>query len=143
MAQESAMESWAQEAVCEENMDSIEAVVQRRSCRNDICEAPQQICQVRGHVGEEGTWRCCQHRACVERGHLKVYTMLEGLAEQVTRVHSTNVLNALRCISKVNLVFNLACFQSVPHRSLLAPIYRWPGLEDRVGSDTDYNIDIR
>jgi hypothetical protein len=22
-------------------------------------------------------------------------------------------------------------------------IYRWPGLEDRVGSDTDYNIDIR
>jgi hypothetical protein len=26
---------------------------------------------------------------------------------------------------------------------LLAPIYRWPGLEDRVGSDTDYNIDIR
>jgi hypothetical protein len=25
----------------------------------------------------------------------------------------------------------------------MAPIYRWPGLEDRVESDTDYNIDIR
>jgi hypothetical protein len=38
---------------------------------------------------------------------------------------------------------NLACFQSVPHRPLLAPIYRWLGLKDREGSDTDYNIDIR
>jgi hypothetical protein len=47
-------------------------------------------------------------------------------------------------MSKVNLgVFNLACFQSALHRPLLAPIYRWPGLEDRVRSDTDYNIDIR
>jgi hypothetical protein len=36
----------------------------------------------------------------------------------------------------------LACFQSAPHRPLLAPIYRWSGLKDRVGSDTDYNIDI-
>jgi hypothetical protein len=38
---------------------------------------------------------------------------------------------------------NLACFQYVPHRPLLAPIYRWPGLKDREGSDTDYNIDIQ
>jgi hypothetical protein len=38
---------------------------------------------------------------------------------------------------------NLACFQSVPHCPLLVPIYRWPGLRDREGSDTDYNIDIR
>jgi hypothetical protein len=38
---------------------------------------------------------------------------------------------------KTRLAFNLA------YRPLLAPIYRWPGLEDRVGSDTDYNIDIR
>jgi hypothetical protein len=30
-------------------------------------------------------------------------------------------------------VLNLACFQSVLHHPLLAPIYRWPGLEDRVG----------
>jgi hypothetical protein len=35
-------------------------------------------------------------------------------------------------------VFNLACFQSALHRPLLAPIYRWPGLEDRFGFDTDY-----
>jgi hypothetical protein len=38
---------------------------------------------------------------------------------------------------------DLACFQSVPHRPLLAPIYRWPCLKDREGSDTDYNINIR
>jgi hypothetical protein len=37
----------------------------------------------------------------------------------------------------------LACFQSVPYRPLLAPIYRWPGLKDREGSDTDYSIDIQ
>jgi hypothetical protein len=48
-----------------------------------------------------------------------------------------------RWLSKVNVGVNLGYFQSVPHRPLLAPIYRWPGLEDRVGSDTDYNIDIR
>jgi hypothetical protein len=38
---------------------------------------------------------------------------------------------------------NLACFQSVPHRPLLAPIYRWPGLKVQEGSDTYYNISIR
>jgi hypothetical protein len=38
---------------------------------------------------------------------------------------------------------NLACFQSVPYRPLLASIYRWPGLRDREGSDTDYNIDMQ
>jgi hypothetical protein len=48
-----------------------------------------------------------------------------------------------RCVSKVNVGVNLACFQSVPHRPLLAPIYRWPGLKEREGSDTDYNIDIQ
>jgi hypothetical protein len=80
----------------------------------------------------------------------------------VTRVNSKNVLDeglrigeiGRRMNSKVRLVkisvyrkstwvLNLACFQSGLHRPLLAPIYRWPGLEDRVGSDTDYNIDIR
>jgi hypothetical protein len=30
-----------------------------------------------------------------------------------------------------------------PYRPLLAPIYRCPGLRDREGSDTDYNVDIR
>jgi hypothetical protein len=38
---------------------------------------------------------------------------------------------------------NLACFQSIPYRPLLAPIYRWLGLKDREGSNTDYGIDIR
>jgi hypothetical protein len=48
-----------------------------------------------------------------------------------------------RWLSKVNVGVNLTCFQSVPYRPLLAPIYRWPGLRDREGSDTDYNINIR
>jgi hypothetical protein len=43
---------------------------------------------------------------------------------------------------KVNVGMKPGFFQSVPHHPLLAPIYRWPGLEDLVGSDTDYNIDI-
>jgi hypothetical protein len=80
----------------------------------------------------------------------------------VTRVNSTNVLDeglrigeiGCRMNSKVKSVKRgvyenkLGCrtwlsFQSGLHRPLLAPIYRWPGLEDWVGSDTDYNIDIR
>jgi hypothetical protein len=52
-------------------------------------------------------------------------------------------ISQTRCVSKVNVGVNLACFQSVPHRPLLAPIYRWPSLKDREGSDTEYNIDIR
>jgi hypothetical protein len=41
------------------------------------------------------------------------------------------------------MVVNLARFQSVPHRPLLAPLYRWPGLKEQDGSDTYYNIGIR
>jgi hypothetical protein len=52
-------------------------------------------------------------------------------------------LGQTRCVSKVNVRVKLVCFQSVPHRPLLAPIYRWPGLKDHEGSDTDYNIVIR
>jgi hypothetical protein len=80
---------------------------------------------------------------------------------QLTRVNSTNVLDeglriggtgrrmnsevnrSNKVVSKVNVRWTLAWFQSFPHRPLLAPIYRWPGLKDRKGSDTDYNIDIR
>jgi hypothetical protein len=36
----------------------------------------------------------------------------------------------------------LAQSQSVPGRPLLAPIYRWPGLEDPVGFNTNYNVSI-
>jgi hypothetical protein len=81
---------------------------------------------------------------------------------KVTRVNSTNVLdeglriggigrrmnskvkiNQTRHVSKTNVVVNLAYSQSLPDRTLLAPIYRWLGLKDPVGSDTYYNIDIR
>jgi hypothetical protein len=80
----------------------------------------------------------------------------------VTRVNSTNVLDEgfriggigrrinskvkisqTRRVSKINVVVNLACSQSVPDRPLLAPIYRWPGLKETVGSDTYYNIGIQ
>jgi hypothetical protein len=79
----------------------------------------------------------------------------------LTRVNSTNVqYDGLRiggvgrrmnskvnqsnkvCIKSKRRV-NLACLQSIPYRPLLAPIYRWPGLKDREGSDIDYSIDIR
>jgi hypothetical protein len=52
-------------------------------------------------------------------------------------------ISQTRCVSKVNVRINLACFQSVPYCPLLAPIYRWPGLKDREESDTNYNINIR
>jgi hypothetical protein len=80
----------------------------------------------------------------------------------LTRVNSTNVLNEglriggigrrmnskveisqTRHVSRINVVINLAYSQSVPDRPLLAPIYRWRGLKEPVGSDTYYNIDIR
>jgi hypothetical protein len=37
----------------------------------------------------------------------------------------------------------LAQPQFVPGRPLLAPIYRWPGLKDPVGFNTNYNVLIR
>jgi hypothetical protein len=52
-------------------------------------------------------------------------------------------ISQTRCVSKVNVRVNLASFQSLSYRPLLAPIYRWRGLKDREGSNTDYNIDIR
>jgi hypothetical protein len=36
----------------------------------------------------------------------------------------------------------LAQSQSVPGRPLLAPIYRWPGLEEPLGFNTNYNVCI-
>ena len=67
------MESWAHECAGAEDGDLIEAVVEEGvDAENDlvetaICEAPHRGCQARGHVGDEGTYRCCQHRACEER----------------------------------------------------------------------------
>jgi hypothetical protein len=37
----------------------------------------------------------------------------------------------------------LAQSQSVPRWPLLAPIYRWPGLEDPVGFNTNYIVCIQ
>jgi hypothetical protein len=75
---------------------------------------------------------------------------------QVTRVNSTNVLDEglriggrgrrmnskvkisqTRRVSRISVVLNLAQSQSVPSRPLLAPIYRWPGLKDPVGFNTN------
>jgi hypothetical protein len=36
----------------------------------------------------------------------------------------------------------LAQSQSVPGRPLLAPLYRWPGLEEPIGFNTNYNVCI-
>jgi hypothetical protein len=52
-------------------------------------------------------------------------------------------ISQTRRVSKVNIGCTLAYSQSVSHCPLLTPIYRWPGLKVREGSDTDYNIDIR
>jgi hypothetical protein len=43
---------------------------------------------------------------------------------------------------KVNMGVKPGLLSICPTPPLLAPIYRWLGLEDRVGFDTDYNIDI-
>jgi hypothetical protein len=83
---------------------------------------------------------------------------------QLTRVNSENVLDdghsirgrGRRMNSKVKIsqtrrgwvcVENkhgtqLAQSQSFPGRPLLAPLYRWPGLEEPVGFNTNYNVFI-
>jgi hypothetical protein len=84
---------------------------------------------------------------------------------QLTRVNSTNVLDeglriggrGRQMNSKVKISqtrrgyawtknkcgTQLAQSQSVPGRPLLAPIYRWPGLKDSVGFNTNYSVRIR
>jgi hypothetical protein len=83
-------------------------------------------------------------------------------AHMVMRVNSANVLDeglriggrGRRMNSKVKIrqtrrgslyVGNkhstqLAQSRSIPSRPLLAPLYRWSGLEDPVGSNTNYNV---
>jgi hypothetical protein len=43
-------------------------------------------------------------------------------------------ISQTRCVSKINMGVNLACFQSIPHRPLLAPIYIG-GQVSRIGRD--------
>jgi hypothetical protein len=81
---------------------------------------------------------------------------------QLMRVNSTNVLgeglriggkgcrmnskvkiSQTRHVSRISMVLNLAQSQSIPGRPLLAPIYRWPGLKESVGFNTNYSIPIR
>jgi hypothetical protein len=82
------MESWAQEGARDEDVDLIEAVVEESDeaedglVKNAICEAPHQSFQVWGHVREEGTRWCCQHRACVERDQLELRAMSKRVVEE-------------------------------------------------------------
>jgi hypothetical protein len=59
------------------------------------------------------------------------------------QMNSKVKISQTRCASRINMVVDLDYSQSFPDRPLLAPIYRWPGLKEPVGSDTYYNIDIR
>jgi hypothetical protein len=83
---------------------------------------------------------------------------------QLTRVNSANVLDeglriggrGRRMNSKVKISqtrrglvcienkhgTQLAQSQSVPSRPLLVALYRWPGLKDLVGFNTNYNVGI-
>jgi hypothetical protein len=59
------------------------------------------------------------------------------------RMNSKVKISQTRRISRINMVINLAYSQFVPDRPLLAPIYRWLGLKEPVGSNTYYNVCIR
>jgi hypothetical protein len=93
-----------------------------------------------------------------------VFYQIDWQQNLPTRVNSANVLHeglrierrGRRMNSKVNIrqtrrglmcienkrVAQLTQSQSVPGRPLLAPLYRWPGLEDPVGFNTNYNVCI-
>ena len=60
------------EAVVEEEVDAEDVV------EADVDEAPTRACQTRGHVGDEGTHRCCQYRACGGRDHREPYASVGG-----------------------------------------------------------------
>jgi hypothetical protein len=85
--------------------------------------------------------------------------MRNFFTHNVTRVNSTNIqdeglrigriryrmnskvkISQTRRVLRINMVVDLACSQSISDRPLLAPIYRWPGLKEPVGSDTYYNV---
>jgi hypothetical protein len=52
-------------------------------------------------------------------------------------------ISQTRRVSRISVVLNLAQSQSVPGRPLLDPMYRWPGLKEPVGFNTNYSIPIR
>jgi hypothetical protein len=59
------------------------------------------------------------------------------------QMNSKVKISQTRRVSRINVVVNLAYSQSFPDRPLLAPIYRWPGLKEPVGSNTYYNVCFR
>jgi hypothetical protein len=58
-----------------------------------------------------------------------------------SKVKVSQTRQSLVCVENKNGT-QLAQSQSVPGRPLLAPIYRWPGLEDPVGFNTNYSVCI-
>jgi hypothetical protein len=62
------------------------------------------------------------------------------------RMNSTVEVSQIRCdyvCIENKRGTQLAQSQFIPGRSLLAPIYRWPGLKDLVGFNTNYSVHIR
>jgi hypothetical protein len=59
-----------------------------------------------------------------------------------SKVNIRQTRRDLMCIEN-NHGTQLAQSQSLPGRPLLAPLYKWPGLEEPVGFNTNYNVCIR
>jgi hypothetical protein len=58
-----------------------------------------------------------------------------------SKVHVSQTRRDYACIENKHGI-QLAQSQSVPGRPLLAPIYKWPGLKDLVGFNTNHNVCI-
>jgi hypothetical protein len=65
---------------------------------------------------------------------------IEGIGR---RMNSKVKMSQTRRVLRINVVVNLPYSQSIPDRPLLAPIYRWSGLKEPVGSNTYYNVCFR
>jgi hypothetical protein len=66
-----------------------------------------------------------------------------GRGRQInSKVKIRQTRRGLMCIKNKRST-QLAQSQSVPGRPLLAPLFRWPGLEEPVGFNTNYNVCIR
>jgi CDP-diacylglycerol pyrophosphatase len=59
-----------------------------------------------------------------------------------SKVKISQTMRGLMCVENKRGT-QLAQSQYVPSRPLLAPLYRWPGIEDPVGFNTNYNVHIR
>jgi hypothetical protein len=58
-----------------------------------------------------------------------------------SKVKISQTMRGLVCV-KNKRGTQLAQSQSVPSRPLLAPLYRWPGVEEPVKFNTNYNVCI-